>query len=181
MKTLASLVLVVLLIPNIAIAQVKPPTISEDDSFVWDALIVLIVNLTNQIDSLKAELAYYKSLQTIQCVAPNIPVIQSEQTTPTETNTFGTIQVDNIPPQVTTFQILNGFFRVFSNEPLDIIKTTGINIGNIIWNGKQDSLFKNTGKMGYYYEIESASPKGEYTATIQDLSGNKLTRVVVSN
>lgn len=68
-----------LMIPSLAFAQAKPADISKDDSFVWDALIVLITHLTDRITQLELQIKDNVILggEPVAC----IPVVNEQEVT----------------------------------------------------------------------------------------------------
>lgn len=81
MKKNLAIIALIIALPLGAYALEKPVGVSVDDSNVWDSLIVLITQLTSQIDALTAENASLRAVCTQTATVPQTKVFGSTQTT----------------------------------------------------------------------------------------------------
>lgn len=166
--------------------------VPEDE--VWFPLIKVITDLTNEVTALQNENAQLKTqcivanvepvvipvavAQTPEVQAPSTPVYNVEEPLTGNTPQTG----DTVAPLVDLVsidKIGNTFvLRVVSNEELDIVQTTGIELGNVRANGTRNAgNFKRTKELAYYYEVVVTEPQeNSVSITLKDLVGNAVTR-----
>lgn len=120
-------------------------------------------------------------IEVVEPVIEPEPIVEPTQLEE-ESAIIEPIMSDTTAPLVDLFSIdeTDGvyYLRVFSNEPLDFSATTGVTIDEIIHDGRQDSTFKRTNNLGYYYEGRVDVDPGVYEVTVKDTAGNGITRTV---
>lgn len=94
MRKYIATALLLFIIPVGALAIETPTGISQDDAHVWDALIVLITQLTNHIQLLTNENAQLRALCAPSVAIPQTASFGSQPTTNNDTIPVMTIQTD---------------------------------------------------------------------------------------